>query len=236
MRGGRGDAGRDEGLMPTCEICGGQEFGPGPNGRMAPNGSSPACVKCGSLERHRIGRRILRLLNADGAFVTYRALQFSDDPVLEWRWFAAVERSMYQGPNSIDVQDIARADGSYDFIMCSHVVEHVPDHRRAIRELARILNATGLMLLAYPNPVTRAVTEDWGYPDPAKHDHYRVLGRDFESEYWALLPDCHVIAVMGVDDVTQAPDRIYLVTKSSDWVQRIASAGLSIETISAPSA
>lgn len=39
-------------LMPTCNLCDGTRFVPGPGGRMA-GGRAPQCEKCGSLERHR---------------------------------------------------------------------------------------------------------------------------------------------------------------------------------------
>jgi SAM-dependent methyltransferase len=222
------------GVMPRCEICHGEEFRAGPKRRMGANGQAPACVRCGSLERHRIARSILVALNRDDDFRPYRVIQFSDDPTLDRSWFAEVERSQYGGANSIDVQDIPRPDGAYDFIMCSHVVEHVVDYRCAITELVRILSDRGLMLLAYPLPVTRTVTDDWGYPDPIKHDHYRVIGRDFEAEYPTLVPDSHVVAVTGTDDVTTTKDRIYLITKSDEWMGRIHAAGLDIETVATP--
>jgi SAM-dependent methyltransferase len=220
--------------MPMCEICGGREFRPGPKGRMGRNGEPPRCVGCKSLERHRIARRILADLNRDDDFRGYRAIQFSVDPTLDRRWFAHVERSKYGGSNSMDLQDIPRPDGAYDFVMCSHVIEHVLDHRRAISELVRILSRRGIMLLAYPTPITRAVTEDWGYPDPDKHYHYRVLGRDFEGEYRTLVPDSSVFAVTGADAVTTLQVRLYLITKSRDWMERIRGSGLTIETVSTP--
>ncbi|KRE12002.1 hypothetical protein ASE63_19985 [Bosea sp. Root381] len=39
-------------LVPTCNLCGGTRFVPGPGGRMAGR-QAPQCDECGSLERHR---------------------------------------------------------------------------------------------------------------------------------------------------------------------------------------
>ena len=50
---------------PQCPICGGTVFGPGPKGRMAPNGSLPRCAGCQSLERHRIFRIMFEKLGPE---------------------------------------------------------------------------------------------------------------------------------------------------------------------------
>ena len=40
----------------------------------------------------------------------------------------------------VDITDMPMyADGSFDFFICSHVLEHVSDDRRALNELYRIL-------------------------------------------------------------------------------------------------
>ena len=86
----------------------------------------------------------------------------------------------------IDITDIPYADGSFDVILCSHVLEHIPDDRRAMRELRRVLAPRGWALLQVPIDHQRAVTfEDPSVTDPAErarlfgqHDHVRWYGRD----------------------------------------------------------
>ena len=41
-------------------------------------------------------------------------------------------------------------DGSFDLILCSHVLEHVPDDRAAMSELHRVLAPGGLALVLTP--------------------------------------------------------------------------------------
>lgn len=36
-----------------CSVCGGNDFGPGPKGRLSHGGLKPKCRQCGSVERHR---------------------------------------------------------------------------------------------------------------------------------------------------------------------------------------
>ena len=64
-----------------------------------------------------------------------------------------------------DATDLASiADGSYDFLLASHILEHVANPLRALGEFHRVLKPKGFMLIAVPNrlhtfdhrrPVTR---------------------------------------------------------------------------------
>ncbi len=49
-----------------------------------------------------------------------------------------------------DLTSIPRADASYDAVLCSHVLEHVPDDRTAMRELRRVLAPGGFAVLQVP--------------------------------------------------------------------------------------
>ena len=40
-----------------------------------------------------------------------------------------------------DITAIPHPDDSFDAILCIHVLEHVPDDRAAMRELARVLKS-----------------------------------------------------------------------------------------------
>ena len=148
---------------PQCPICGGTVFGPGPKGRMAPNGSLPRCAGCQSLERHRIFRIMFEKLGPKN-FAGWKAIQFSPDPTVDPSWFAAHELSVYGEPGGLDIQAIDRPDAAYDFVICSHVLEHVGDDRAALGELLRIAKPDGLLFLAFPDPFREDVTRDWGFP------------------------------------------------------------------------
>ena len=43
----------------------------------------------------------------------------------------------------MDITDIQYPDNSFDAILCLHVLEHVPDDRKAMRELFRVLKPGG---------------------------------------------------------------------------------------------
>jgi SAM-dependent methyltransferase len=85
----------------------------------------------------------------------------------------------------MDIMSIPYPDSYFDVILCSHVLEHVPDDRRAMREIARVLKPSGWALLIVP--IKGEVT----FEDPlvterkerlrlfGQEDHVRLYGRDF---------------------------------------------------------
>lgn len=86
----------------------------------------------------------------------------------------------------IDISDMyTYMDGSVDFFICSHILEHVADDRKAIRELYRILTPGGEGILMSPILSTLNDTyEDFSIhtkEDRRKHfgddDHVRVYAR-----------------------------------------------------------
>ena len=88
----------------------------------------------------------------------------------------------------IDLTDIHYPDESTDIFICSHMFEHIPDDRKAMRELYRILKPSGFGLVLVP----LAVGVDDTHEDPTivsdelrwkyfgMGDHVRHYGkRDF---------------------------------------------------------
>jgi 2-polyprenyl-3-methyl-5-hydroxy-6-metoxy-1,4-benzoquinol methylase len=50
-----------------------------------------------------------------------------------------------------DIQALAHRDATFDTVISCETVEHVPDPRRAVRELARVLRPGGRLFLTAPN-------------------------------------------------------------------------------------
>lgn len=205
---------------PRCNICGGTRFGRGPHNRLSASGKRPSCKGCRSLERHRAFRKILDRLDP-AQFKAWRCLQFSSDPTADPAWFGSFEISRHGGRNHLDLQNIARPDGSYDVIICNHVLEHVADYRAALRELRRVLNPRGFLLLSFPDPYRREHTVDWGYAKEEQHGHYRVFGRDIEPVIAEAMAGCHLVPVAERDDVTGLVDLAYVVTGNPDLCARL---------------
>lgn len=209
-------------MTAQCPICGNTKFGRGPNGRSGINGTLPWCAKCGSLERHRALHVLwqeLRPISRDK-----KALQISFEPTFGegGDYFASLEKSIYGGENSLDIQAINRPANSYDIVICNHVLEHVPDDRAAFGELLRICG-NGVLELMVPMPLRLAATTDWGKPDKSNHGHYRVYGADMWQRFDTR---CHVLEVNIQDPVTMDDDLAFFIARESwqlaPYAQKIA--------------
>lgn len=86
-----------------------------------------------------------------------------------------------------DICDLPFADNSYDFIICNHVLEHIPDDTRAMQEIFRVLARGGTAILQVPYEKNRMETfMDDSITDPkertkifGQYDHVRVYGMDY---------------------------------------------------------
>ncbi|GLI08708.1 glycosyl transferase family 2 [Paenibacillus tyrfis] len=87
----------------------------------------------------------------------------------------------------LDVTDIHYANESFDVIFCSHVLEHVPDDRRAMREFYRVLKKGGWGILQVPLATSIDCTfEDFSITTESgrletfgQEDHVRIYAKDY---------------------------------------------------------
>ena len=201
--------------MPECNICGGLSFSEAPNNRLSLSKKPPQCQKCGSLERQRIGRDLTSAIRDRETFKSYSLLDIGQDSTIPKGWFAS---NKVTSPNDTSVGVSGYGSEKYDFIVCSHVIQKLKDPRRGVHRLVQSLSDKGLMYLSYPSPVTRSKTEE--VKRRANGTQY-IFGRDFEKEYGAIASDAYVVAVDGVDPVTQDKDISYFVTRNPAWTTRI---------------
>ena len=86
-----------------------------------------------------------------------------------------------------DICNLPFADNDFDFILCNHVLEHIPDDKKAMSELLRVLKPNGTAILQIPQDLNRETTfEDDSITDAkeraeifGQYDHLRVYGRDY---------------------------------------------------------
>jgi ubiquinone/menaquinone biosynthesis C-methylase UbiE len=93
-----------------------------------------------------------------------------------------------------DIVNLSFEDNSFDIIFCSHVLEHVEDDKRAMRELKRVLKPGGFAILQVPiyekflgkkiletNKLASVRTPEerkkfYGHPE-----HVRIYGKDYKK-------------------------------------------------------
>jgi predicted SAM-dependent methyltransferase len=89
----------------------------------------------------------------------------------------------------MDITEINYEDNSFDVIICNHVLEHIPDDRKAMSELYRVLKPAGWAILQVPVSLLLNKT----YEDPAvttpeerekifgQSNHVRIYGKDYKD-------------------------------------------------------
>ena len=86
-----------------------------------------------------------------------------------------------------DLCDLPFDDNQYDLILCNHVLEHIPNDIKAMRELYRVLKKDGTLIAQVPLEENRDTTfEDDTIIDKkertrifGQYDHLRVYGKDY---------------------------------------------------------
>jgi SAM-dependent methyltransferase len=117
------------------------------------------CPCCDAFDRDRL--TAIYLENAFASFDrnrTYRLLEFAPGDALYKKLkslpfiaYRSADLSRKTVDERVDMTDMAAyADGSLDVILCSHILEHIPDDRKAMRELRRVLKPEGFAIVLVP--------------------------------------------------------------------------------------
>ena len=110
------------------------------------------CPNCCSLERSRL--LLLYLQNETNLFKKHlKVLHFAPEICL-YKRIKNLDIEYIDGDinpalarNVIDITNISFPDKYFDLIICSHVLGHVPDEKKAIKELYRVLAPNGIALI-----------------------------------------------------------------------------------------
>jgi SAM-dependent methyltransferase len=152
------------------------------------------CWMCGSAERHRLVTHYLDAhaeLMRPGMSILHiapeRALSRRLCRIPDVRYIGGDLHAEY-GTVPIDVTDIQFKDAMFDAVLCSHVLEHVPDDRKAMAEIRRVLKPSGWALLLVPYVHDEVTDEEPTIADPEEQlrrfgqvDHVRRYGWDYVS-------------------------------------------------------
>ncbi len=163
------------------------------------------CYQCGSLERHRlmflyINNKIefpvnhfkpLKILHFApsrplfNAFLNIDDIEYVPCDLFNEHYNKRLSTSKVI---KVDITNIPFQDNYFDFILCSHVLEHIPNDKLAMLELYRVMKKGGSGIFQVPIDYDRETTfEDWSITDPKERekafgqfDHVRWYGRDYK--------------------------------------------------------
>ncbi len=196
---------------PWCPVCGSKEIGflPLPDvysrnarlhgfahfgqGEMTSH-AAYSCDGCGASDRERLYALWLEQeLNERRMAGNARVVHFAPEPALsrklkELQLFDYVTADLHMAgvDHVVDLMNMPFAADSFDFFICSHVLEHVESDSQAISELYRITKPGGRGILMAPIIMGLERTiEDPSVSDEAgrwrlfgQHDHVRLYARD----------------------------------------------------------
>lgn len=208
--------------LAPCTICRCETFQPGPLSRLSNTGRLPCCTKCGSLERHRIARRVMDLL-PESLLIEKRVLQFSKDDSVKAARLAEHRVSEYGSSDSLDIQAIAVADGSYDWVVSHHVVNFVPHDDKALTEMLRVAGPNGAVLVTVGGTTDTFDTRVFDEPT-GPHAAYKIYGSDFADRLQQLLPSAHLLEVVAIDPCTATLDVVYVYSRRVELLREVGRA------------
>ena len=92
--------------------------------------------------------------------------------------------------NKVDITQIPFPEDHFDLILCNHVLEHVVDDNKAMKELFRVLKIGGYGIFQVPIDYNRHLTyEDSRISNPidrerelGQFDHVRLYGKDYPEK------------------------------------------------------
>jgi SAM-dependent methyltransferase len=164
-----------------------------PYGRINPRANA-LCPNCLSLERHRL---IWVYLQEKTNFFSEKlnVLHIAPEPCFMKRFekqhgdnYITADIESPLAKVKMDIHQIPFPENRFDVVLCNHVLEHVADDIKAMREIHRVLKPRGYAILQVPffAPVPEVTFEDNTITDPrarekafGQDDHVRMFGKDY---------------------------------------------------------
>lgn len=153
-----------------------------------------ACPRCRSEDRERLAWLYLTTQRSIVFSHPITLLHVAPEPSLSARLraspnisYCSADLDSPMADVRMDITDIEDNDGTYDIIICNHVLEHVPYDAKAMSELFRVLKPGGFAILQVPISFMMEETdEDLTVLDVIERerrfgqcDHFRLYGKDY---------------------------------------------------------
>ncbi|MBW8050988.1 MAG: class I SAM-dependent methyltransferase [Cytophagales bacterium] len=206
-----------------------------PYGRVKPR-ENALCPHCLSLERHRLMwlylekrtnffhplRRAVLHIAPERCFIKrFEAISTID--------YITADLESPWAKIKMDIHDIPFEENTFDVIFCNHVLEHVDDDKKAMRELCRVLKPDGWAIMQpFINTKLEKTYEDPAITTPKERekaywqaDHLRMYGLDYkerlENEGFSVKVDDFAKG-LGMDLIKRyglvEGEKVYVCTKA----------------------
>ena len=196
------------------------------------------CPNCGASDRDRL--YALYISTHIDSMRNYRVLDIAPANALR-NFLKGFPNFIYRSADlidkdvddtGVDITDMKiYADQSFDIFLCSHVLEHVPDDRKAMGELNRILKKDGFGIAMVPIVLSiTAIDEDPSLTDTA--ERWKRFGQDDHVRLYSkagfvnrLEESGFIVKSITVDDYDwkvfskygiSSKSVLYIVTKNND--------------------
>ena len=217
-----------------CPLCGCRRRKFLPYGYVVQR-ENALCPRCLALERHRLLWLWLER-KSDLLQTTPQLLHIAPEVALmrKFKQLYASQPSRYitadlESPLAdmhFDIQDIPLSEGSQEVVICNHILEHVEDDGKALREIFRILRPGGWGVILSPVDLEREHTfEDDTITDPkertrifGQYDHRRIYGRDYVERLAAV--GFEVYDIPYKEEFSQKEQELYALPDEHLYVVR----------------
>lgn len=186
-------------MKRKCEICGIKtdsflpinpcfkeeqvKYGHGPSDWETLNEEEYVCAACGASDRERMCASFLNKV-LKGKKIRLNVLEVAPGQALRQFFlekypfcnYKTVDLFMENVDYQIDIQDMGQLrNGQFDLVICFHVLEHVKDDKRALKEFYRVISDCGIGLFLVPIDLgQKEIEEEWGL---TKEENIRRFGQ-----------------------------------------------------------
>jgi predicted SAM-dependent methyltransferase len=191
------------------------------------------CQHCGSLERHRLlwlflkretnfflplGKKLLHIA-PESCFIKIFKKTFGYN-------YINADLNNSGAIIKMDITNIQYPENYFDIIICSHVLEHVKNDRKAMREFYRVLKGDGFAIFLVPIFDIEKTYEDYSINTEGgkikafgQKDHVRKYGKDYSER---LLESGFKVKKQKADDILNNDEIInYSIKKCTGGADEI---------------
>ena len=154
------------------------------------------CPKCGKNDRERwiyyVLKNKLDILNATGRILHFAPESSIKELIMQNKNIDYYTCDIIPGfaMHIVDITDIQFKNNTFDYVICNHVMEHIPNEKKAVSEIKRILKKNGKWIFSFPictdmktQEDKKVVTKEQRLELYGQEDHVRLYGNDFLKRF-----------------------------------------------------